>query len=138
MTPRTRRHPTPHRPCHREWTQPQFNLLAQNRPILTNDSSVIAKLLLFTLAMVVLPLGSFFVTRDYIFRGTHAHATSYQNSLPGLGTNEVVDEIGNSTYAGAFAAVMANVVLIGYVIVAFQDDKAEREELAEKERKKTR
>lgn len=44
---------------------------------------------------------------------------------------------GNSTYAGGFAAIMANVVLIGYVIVAYQDDKGERE-ADEQERKKQR
>ncbi|KPI45268.1 Vacuolar ATPase assembly integral membrane protein vma21 [Cyphellophora attinorum] len=30
--------------------------------------------------------------------------------------------IGNATYAGAFAAVMANVVLIAYIVVAMRED----------------
>jgi hypothetical protein len=34
---------------------------------------------------------------------------------------------GNSTYAGATAAIVANIVLIAYVVVAFNDDKSERE-----------
>jgi vacuolar ATPase assembly integral membrane protein VMA21 len=29
---------------------------------------------------------------------------------------------GNATYAGAFAAIMANVVLIGYIIVAVMEE----------------
>jgi hypothetical protein len=41
---------------------------------------------------------------------------------------------GNNTYAGALAAVMANVVLISYIIMAFKDDQAEQKE--EEERKK--
>lgn len=61
------------------------------------SASVIKTLLAFTAAMVVLPVGSFFVTVNTVFRG-------------------------NSTYAGGFAALMANVVLVGYIIVAWMED----------------
>jgi len=71
---------------------------------------VIYKLLGFTLAMVVGPIGSYFLTLNTLFGG-------------------------NSTYAGALAAIMANVVLIGYVIVAFQEDQSEALEAAEKAKK---
>lgn len=72
---------------------------------------VIYKLLGFTFAMIVAPIGTYFLTVDTIFRG-------------------------NSTWAGASAAIMANVVLIGYVIVAFQEDQSDALEAAEKEKKK--
>ncbi|KAI1626856.1 VMA21-like domain-containing protein [Exophiala viscosa] len=71
---------------------------------------VIYKLLGFTFAMIVLPIGSYFMTVNLVFRGS-------------------------STWAGAFAAIMANVVLIGYIIVAMKEDQSERLE-AEQQSKK--
>ncbi|KAK7520314.1 VMA21-like domain-containing protein [Phyllosticta citriasiana] len=73
-------------------------------------ASVIIKLLGFTLAMIALPIGSYFLTVNTIFRG-------------------------NSTLAGGLAAVMANVVLIAYVVVAFKEDQSERLEAESKEKK---
>jgi len=73
-------------------------------------TNVIVKLLGFTFAMVVLPIGSYFVTVNTIFKG-------------------------KSSWAGALAAIVANVVLIGYVIVAMNEDQSEAIEAAEKAKK---
>ncbi|KAG9246674.1 VMA21-like domain-containing protein [Calycina marina] len=71
---------------------------------------VIYKLLGFTFAMAVIPISSYFATLNTVFGG-------------------------NSTWAGATAAVLANAVLIGYVIVAFKEDQSEAVEAAENARK---
>ncbi|KAJ4359347.1 vacuolar ATPase assembly integral membrane protein vma21 [Ascochyta clinopodiicola] len=73
-------------------------------------TSVIFKLMSFTFAMITLPIGTYFFTNAYVFKG-------------------------NATYAGGLAALMANVVLIGYVVMAFMDDQAELVEEAEKAKK---
>ncbi|EPE06792.1 vacuolar atpase assembly integral membrane protein vma21 [Ophiostoma piceae UAMH 11346] len=80
--------------------------------------SVILKLLGFTLAMIVAPIGSYFATVDALF------------------SDSIANWRGNSTYAGALAAIIANVVLIAYIVVAFNEDLAEQ--ASDKESKKTR
>jgi hypothetical protein len=71
---------------------------------------VIFKLLGFTFAMIVGPIGTYFLTLNTVFRG-------------------------NSTFAGATAAIMANVVLVAYVIIAMREDQTEAIEAREKEKK---
>lgn len=39
---------------------------------------------------------------------------------------DIQTKSGNATYAGAFAAVMANVVLIGYIVVAMREDQGDK------------
>ncbi|KAK7745352.1 vacuolar ATPase assembly integral membrane protein vma21 [Cytospora paraplurivora] len=65
-------------------------------------TDVIIKLLAFTFAMIVVPIGSYFVTVNTVFNG-------------------------NSTWAGATAAIMANVVLVAYVIVAMREDQGDQD-----------
>ncbi|KAL8682173.1 MAG: hypothetical protein Q9186_001794 [Xanthomendoza sp. 1 TL-2023] len=73
-------------------------------------ATVIAKLLGFTAAMVGGPIGVYFLTLNTIFRG-------------------------NSTWAGATAAIVANVVLVAYVIVAMKEDQSEKLAAEENEKK---
>ncbi|KAJ5884905.1 hypothetical protein N7495_009415 [Penicillium taxi] len=73
-------------------------------------TDVIYKLLGFTAAMVVGPIGMYFLTVDSIFAG-------------------------NATYSGITAAITANVVLFAYIYVAWKEDQGDREE-AEKAKSK--
>ncbi|KAI4760632.1 hypothetical protein E4T52_07412 [Aureobasidium sp. EXF-3400] len=85
----------------------------QQQPSITTPAvpqHVIVKLLLFTFAMIILPISSYFLTLNTLYSG-------------------------NSTFAGATAAIIANIVLIGYVIVAMREDAGERAEAEEKDKK---
>ncbi|KAH6610874.1 vacuolar atpase assembly integral membrane vma21 [Trichoderma cornu-damae] len=73
---------------------------------------VIFKLLGFTAAMVVIPIGSYFLTVHKVFNG-------------------------NSSLAGGMAAVLANVVLITYIIVAVKEDQTDLKKGTKPESKKT-
>ncbi|EEH10743.1 hypothetical protein HCEG_04921 [Histoplasma capsulatum var. duboisii H88] len=66
-------------------------------------SSVIIKLVLVTVAMICAPLGTYFGTLNTICGG-------------------------DSSYAGALAAISVNVVLIIYLIIAAREDTGESEE----------
>lgn len=68
--------------------------------------SVIQKLIFFTIAMVILPLSTFFGVHNY--------------------TN-------NNILSGGLAAAVANIVLFGYVVAAFRED---TEPLSSEENKK--
>ncbi|SPN96728.1 related to Vacuolar ATPase assembly integral membrane protein VMA21 [Cephalotrichum gorgonifer] len=73
-------------------------------------TDVILKLLFFTLAMVILPVGSYFTSIKYLFNG-------------------------NSTYSAILAAVVTNIVLVAYLLQAYSDDLSEQ---AKTESKKDR
>lgn len=88
----------PEKPQQQEILQPHLGP-SDTTPVVS--SNVIKTLLGFTAAMALLPIGSYFFTLKYVFSG-------------------------NSTFAGGFAALMANVVLFGYVAVAWMDDQEDQ------------
>ncbi|KAM0692590.1 hypothetical protein Q7P36_007145 [Cladosporium allicinum] len=95
-------------------------------------SSIIFKLLAFTFAMITFPIGSYFLSVNMLFGASRSFPLipsklTLEKEHEGLATAPNPSPPGNSTYAGATAAIVANIVLIAYVVVAFQDDKSERE-----------
>ncbi|KAI3640063.1 hypothetical protein MIR68_000941 [Amoeboaphelidium protococcarum] len=61
------------------------------------SGSVFAKLILFTALMLIAPLGTYFYTTKYMFGG-------------------------NTTYGAIAAVAVTNIVMIGYVILAYSED----------------
>ncbi|KFH45783.1 Vacuolar ATPase assembly integral membrane protein-like protein [Hapsidospora chrysogenum ATCC 11550] len=74
---------------------------------------VIYKLLAFSFAMIVIPISSYFLTVNTVFKG-------------------------NSSFAGGLAALLANVVLISYIVVAMNEDTTEKDGDKKPETKKER
>ena len=96
------------------------------------NSDVIFKLLGFTLAMVTAPIGMYFLTVKTIFSGE----LSVPLVIIHLWQLLMPEKTGNSTFAGATAAITANVVLIAYIVVAWREDQGEKAvETKEKEKK---
>ncbi|KAF8339208.1 uncharacterized protein EI90DRAFT_2877107, partial [Cantharellus anzutake] len=60
----------------------------------------LAKLLTFAISLAVVPICSYFMSLTYVWRG-------------------------NANYAAITAIVMANVVLVSYIIVSILEDKGE-------------
>ncbi|KZW03713.1 hypothetical protein EXIGLDRAFT_715785 [Exidia glandulosa HHB12029] len=72
------------------------------------SGNVLAKLLGFSLALAVAPIGSYYLSLTYLWNG-------------------------NATWAAITAVVAANLVFVAFIYVALQDDRRER---AEREAKK--
>jgi vacuolar ATPase assembly integral membrane protein VMA21 len=105
----------------------------------TFTRDVILKLLAATLAMIVVPIGSYFLTVNTVFKGTCPLVRTHRIKVlvaMFVTSKQYSYILGNSTYAGGLAALMANVVLIGYVIVAMNEDQSDQIEAKKKEGKK--
>jgi hypothetical protein len=86
------------------------------------DRDVIFKLLGFTFAMIVVPISSYFLTVHTVFKGSSFLFTSAAS----LQCFYSRPRVGNSSLAGGLAALLANVVLISYVIVAMKEDDSDK------------
>ncbi|KAG8763036.1 hypothetical protein FRC11_006326 [Ceratobasidium sp. 423] len=75
------------------------------------DSAVLFKLSGFSIALAVVPLSSYFLSKNYLWGG-------------------------NSTYAALTAIISANVVLVAYILLSIADDRASRPGAPQKESKK--
>jgi hypothetical protein len=93
---------------------------------------VLVKLIIFSVTLGVLPIGSYFLSLEYVWKGTYRRY---------LATQMLTACIGNSTFAAITAIVAANLVLVAYIITAVREDRTNAtsgSQTVEKETKKDR
>ncbi|GAA6002305.1 hypothetical protein JCM10207_001055 [Rhodosporidiobolus poonsookiae] len=72
--------------------------------------SVLTKLVIFSIAMVIAPIGTYYLSRDYLFDS-------------------------NPTYSAIAAVVVANAILVMFIYIAFKEDQEDYREEQEKKKK---
>ncbi|KAJ1983173.1 hypothetical protein H4R33_004856 [Dimargaris cristalligena] len=80
-------------------------------PPVVIPTDVVVKLVLTTLCMIFLPITGFVLSRDHLFQG-------------------------NTIYSSILAVVLANLVLVVFIVMAVMDDKKGRAELAATHKKR--
>jgi len=85
---------------------------------LQGSSGVLAKLIIFSVSLGVLPLGSYFLSLKYLWNGKF-EAHFFRNYV--VHRSLLCTE--NSTFAAITAVVAANIVLVAYIISAVLEDK---------------
>ena len=75
------------------------------------------KLLFFTAAMIILPLGTYWFTLNYIFQGRYSSCFLENRLRVGY----------NYTKAGVTAIVAAHIVLFSYIYVAINEDSEDKD-----------
>ena len=83
------------------------------------------------------PIGTYYLTLHTVFKGASSKSSGFATAAS-IFYPQPADlwRPGNSTFAGATAAVMANFVLIAYVVVAMKEDQNERLEAEKKAKEK--
>ncbi|KAJ3545326.1 hypothetical protein NMY22_g2484 [Coprinellus aureogranulatus] len=81
------------------------------------QSGVLAKLIVFSVALGALPLSSYYASVKYLWPGQGRSGYVSWNS------HELMSLTGNDIYAAVLAVVAANIVLVSYIIVAALEER---------------
>ena len=78
---------------------------------------MLAKLIIFALSLGIVPISSYFLSRDYLWAGALADAFSFDWYA---GLHNV--DTGNTIYAALTAIFAANLVLVLYIVGAVREE----------------